>query len=693
MSHNIFLYFLNEEFLKFVRYFENIDFVQEMIAKERMLQFSLLSSEGQCLVPPSFLMENPNNLNLLLKYEYFFKSQKISLLIKEDSIDKFFEKKEFDYRDVKNEKGYTGYYDQDTKNKIENLYNLSSTRREFSISSQLRDYWENELAEKEQLIGFSGNDAKIILDNDHLISELEAIAYHTEDKAFIWDNIQNKTKEFDETFSKAVWESLLLYYIKAHIEKQNCSIISDNPLFVLNYNKLPQKGLIPYKIIHSTLEDLSFSSNSILSVDNFTDLYHSDTKKQLQKKIKDKKYAEQIHSDLTEDIDGTLYLGTKPNKSEAAENFRLPIYADGLDLDTSQLLLSALPKNSNGMYLTPLKNGLSGANVYAITVILGKDRRRSKTYVAKVGERKKLEIENENYEKYIQQYLPNYSPAIWRRKGEKYALFYEFKRSKNQDKNVSSLKEKILSPTVTCDEIKEFITKSFDSLNEIKKRTFEEVSCKYSKIVNWYTEGFISENKDHNSFNKILSNDIKESLGIDEVNFIEVFHKTNNKISKHIIDVAHGDLHAENIIIGSDKSTWLIDFYWTNETNPIVDYVMLEISIKFACIPPYSDFRILAQYEKNFINQFRDVPLTDFLGYEGVFNIKQIQKAYEAVNHIRDIARKRYKIRWDHYRDILFLMTCGQLTKVRWNMMNIPFIVLSCNLLASKIIKSKKLER
>jgi hypothetical protein len=38
-------------------------------------------------------------------------------------------------------------------------------------------------------------------------------------------------------------------------------------------------------------------------------------------------------------------------------------------------------------------------------------------------------------------------------------------------------------------------------------------------------------------------------------------------------------------------------------------------------------------------------------------------------------------------------MTCGQLTKVRWNMMNIPFIVLSCNLLASKIIKSKKLER
>jgi len=48
----------------------------------------------------------------------------------------------------------------------------------------------------------------------------------------------------------------------------------------------------------------------------------------------------------------------------------------------------------------------------------------------------------------------------------------------------------------------------------------------------------------------------------------------------------HGDLHAQNVLVGSRGEITLIDYGWTSERWRAVDFLMLECSLKFLVTPP-----------------------------------------------------------------------------------------------------------
>jgi hypothetical protein len=55
------------------------------------------------------------------------------------------------------------------------------------------------------------------------------------------------------------------------------------------------------------------------------------------------------------------------------------------------------------------------------------------------------------------------------------------------------------------------------------------------------------------------------------------------------IGTIHGDLHAQNVLLGAGKNMQLIDFGWTNrEKWKAIDFLMMECSLKFVASPPHA---------------------------------------------------------------------------------------------------------
>ena len=63
-----------------------------------------------------------------------------------------------------------------------------------------------------------------------------------------------------------------------------------------------------------------------------------------------------------------------------------------------------------------------------------------------------------------------------------------------------------------------------------------------------------------------------------------------HRVLSHDEDVSigpvHGDLHAQNVLVGSGGELTLIDFGWTSRSWRAVDFLMLECSLKFLVSPP-----------------------------------------------------------------------------------------------------------
>jgi len=96
-------------------------------------------------------------------------------------------------------------------------------------------------------------------------------------------------------------------------------------------------------------------------------------------------------------------------------HFDSNILLDGLSREESQLVLSTLPQGCQRIYLNPLDKGLSGSKVFAGRYEVNGGPNRSKPFVFKIGDLKKINQEYEAIENFVRPHISGIGNPVYRR--------------------------------------------------------------------------------------------------------------------------------------------------------------------------------------------------------------------------------------------------------------------------------------
>jgi hypothetical protein len=140
--------------------------------------------------------------------------------------------------------------------------------------------------------------------------------------------------------------------------------------------------------------------------------------------------------------------------------------------------------------------------------------------------------------------------------------------------------------------------------------------------------------------------------------------------------IVHGDLHAQNVLIDDKDECWPIDFYWCNsDTTPLLDFTMLECSLKFLAIHQRSDLRSLIEIDNILAREaIPDLKLSD-IPYKS-----EIQNVLRSIIAVRRHALGALGLSFEDYRKALCLMTYAHSTHP---LLNRPFILASLQILCA----------
>jgi len=138
----------------------------------------------------------------------------------------------------------------------------------------------------------------------------------------------------------------------------------------------------------------------------------------------------------------------------------------------------------------------------------------------------------------------------------------------------------------------------------------------------------------------------------------------------------HGDLHSQNVLIDERYECWPIDFAWCREeASPVLDFTMLESSLKFLAFPQRSALRSLIIIEHALARE----PFPNIKIGAVPYNT-EIGNVLRAVIAIRKFALDEMKIDFIDYRKSLCMMTYVHSTHP---LLNRPFVLASLQILCA----------
>jgi hypothetical protein len=127
------------------------------------------------------------------------------------------------------------------------------------------------------------------------------------------------------------------------------------------------------------------------------------------------------------------------------------------------------------------------------------------------------------------------------------------------------------------------------------------------------------------------------------------------------IGAIHGDLHAQNVLLGAGGTMQLIDFGWTNQEKwKAIDFLMMECSLKFAASPPHSLLQDLMTLDKLLDSEFNGTPNGNYLALAGCVHGTELLAIAHAVHAVRYCALTLGAITdLSHYRLGLITLMAG----------------------------------
>ena len=284
--------------------------------------------------------------------------------------------------------------------------------------------------------------------------------------------------------------------------------------------------------------------------------------------------------------------GPRPQVRAIRENLSLPILADGLSAEQAFLILSVLPKNAAGVYLKPLRSGLSGASVFEIRCQLS-GRRLTRRFVAKIGPAGKIEKEWRRANSYVCPFVDGVGTPIFRRGPTHGILVQDFVG--------------LRAPIRT---LGEYVTHTNEGHLAVRRLLRK-------RLARWYSPQKESHIRDF-ELGRLLARFLRK--GPKEVRMPKHWSKlpvivenetgykwrrvrgaiarAKNMTIKSPVTISHGDLHVENVLVDGGAECWPIDFYHCRvRSSPIVDCAMLECSIKFSAMPHAAELHSLIRAE------------------------------------------------------------------------------------------------
>ena len=356
--------------------------------------------------------------------------------------------------------------------------------------------------------------------------------------------------------------------------------------------------------------------------------------------------------------------GEEPSRNEVRTGLRGNILLEGLTQSEAMLVLSTLPKNCTQIYFSPLDKGLSKAKVYSGRYKLPEGQ-LSKTFVFKIGPKNTIKREYEAVSRFVTPYLQNVSPPIYRVWDDDGLIVQDFAGTSTES-DLVSLKECVRT----------------DQGSNVVSRLLR------ARLGKWYQDGVFDRSSHHlgDLFKPYLSkagDTFEYPEGWGELknwvqNISDLAWSPEGPILDHLkiseilspTTIVHGDLHSQNVLVDDRQEAWPIDFAWCrNLASPILDFTMLECSLKFLGIPQRSDLQTLIRVDSKLLMEYQPQVTIGNVPYHA-----EISNVVRAVMEIRRYAEEDMGISWPDYRKALSLMTYAHSSHRK---LNRPFVLAS----------------
>jgi hypothetical protein len=266
----------------------------------------------------------------------------------------------------------------------------------------------------------------------------------------------------------------------------------------------------------------------------------------------------------------------------------IPIIVDTSPQSDVKLLALAAQKHFPSVkevHVTPtVRLGNSGSRVYRAKAKTGDHW--SRYYYSKVGKMGKLQREFDAYQTYVRDDIPIFSRA-WFVRAREEACLCCFVAGANPDNEPNPLVDLLSHPITAplpkiCDAIKRIYETLIAAWRHASRPGEINWTDDYKYYLRWErTEPFIKSWLGQIECNRKTTVVNGRKL----ISPLRMIHQIHSEAWKEPVNKrpVHGDLHQRNIImdrVGEEFNPWLIDFGWTREFHALVDYALLEASLK-----------------------------------------------------------------------------------------------------------------
>ncbi len=248
-------------------------------------------------------------------------------------------------------------------------------------------------------------------------------------------------------------------------------------------------------------------------------------------------------------------------------------------------LLSKLFYDARRLFIDHIYRGLSGSFVVEARPLWPDGLGQSK--IVKIGRRNKTQTELTNYLRHVEPFLPSQhathvNSAYTRHLGALLYTFFGIQAGNTIDfetyyqqhtpDQITAALRRLFGDT--CQSWYQNRTPpDFESLRDLYFDTFN-LSYQPDRLYN----EILSLRPDYQPETTSLSFD---DLGLSLPNPLHWLNNDAATVMPVCRSITHGDLHAGNILMNNNGDCWLIDFYRTNQSHILRDFVELETDIKF----------------------------------------------------------------------------------------------------------------
>lgn len=364
--------------------------------------------------------------------------------------------------------------------------------------------------------------------------------------------------------------------------------------------------------------------------------------------------------------------GRRCSRAQVVEHFARAILLDGLDGDEAHLVLSTLPAGADRIYLTPLDKGLSGSKVFSAKFD-AEGRRVSKMFVYKLGPKDKIKREYDAVEQLVSPHIHGVGQPVYR-VGRSKSLLVQELAGLSSNTSLQSLKNFLRSASEPEKTIQRLLNDRLGSWYH-PGREVQTSRQKLGTLFQWYLQK--------------VSDRVYPPRWIELQQWVEAISGCawkdvdgiitglrDEEVTSRVTTV-HGDLHSQNVLVDEREECWPIDFAWCRaDASPVLDYTMLECSLKFLAIPQRCDLHTLIRVEGQLCSEAYPAINVGMVPY-----CVEIENVLRAIFAVRHFATEDMAINFADYRKALCLMTYAHSTHP---MLNLPYILASLQILTAK---------